>query len=97
MTLERFDDYFAGKAHLDSVTYRVAKDPNAANLALQNGEIQMRMVDTQDYNKLNDTGKFNMLTYPEGRLQYMVFNLNVPSMQKKEVRQAIAYALDKMN
>ncbi|SLK04127.1 MULTISPECIES: ABC transporter substrate-binding protein [unclassified Paenibacillus] len=95
VTLERFDDYFAGKAHLDSVTYRVAKDPNAANLALQNGEIQMRMVDTQDYNKLNDTGKFNMLTYPEGRLQYMVFNLNVPSMQKKEVRQAIAYALDK--
>ncbi|MDO7907750.1 ABC transporter substrate-binding protein [Paenibacillus sp. JX-17] len=95
VTLERFDDYFAGKAHLDSVTYRVAKDPNAANLALQNGEIQMRMVDTQDYNKLKDTGKFNLEIYPEGRLQYMVFNLNVPVMQKKEIRQAIAYALDK--
>ncbi|MDO3410400.1 ABC transporter substrate-binding protein [Saccharibacillus sp. CPCC 101409] len=95
VTLERFDDYFAGKAHLDSVTYRIAKDPNAANLALENGEIQMRMVDTQDYNRLEQTGKFNLEIYPEGRLQYMVFNLNVPSMQKKEVRQAIAYALDK--
>lgn len=95
VTLERFDDYFAGKAHLDSVTYRIAKDPNAANLALQNGEIQMRMVDTQDYKKLNDTGKFNMLVYPEGRLQYMVFNLNVPAMQDVRVRQAIAYALDR--
>lgn len=95
VTLERFDDYFAGKAHLDTVTYRVAKDTNAANLALQNGEIQMRMVDTQDYKKLSDTGKFNLLTYSEGRLQYMVFNLNTDVMQKKEVRQAIAYALDK--
>ncbi|WP_223068228.1 ABC transporter substrate-binding protein [Paenibacillus caui] len=95
VTLERFDDYFAAKPHLDSVTYRIAKDPNAANLALQNGEIQMRMVDTQDYKKLKDTGKFNLLVYPEGRLQYMVFNLNIPSMQNVKVRQAIAYALDK--
>ncbi|HEY2493992.1 MAG TPA: ABC transporter substrate-binding protein [Paenibacillus sp.] len=95
VTLERFDDYFAGKAHLDTVTYRVAKDTNAANLALQNGEIQMRMVDTQDYKKLNDTNKFNLLTYSEGRLQYMAFNLNTDAMKKKEVRQAIAYALDK--
>ncbi|OAB46196.1 ABC transporter substrate-binding protein [Paenibacillus glacialis] len=95
VTLERFDDYFAGKSHLDTVTYRVAKDTNAANLALQNGEIQMRMVDTQDYKKLNDTKKFNLLTYSEGRLQYMAFNLNTDAMKKKEVRQAIAYALDK--
>lgn len=95
VTLERFDPYFNGAAKLDSVTYRVAKDPNAANLALQNGEIQMRMVDTQDYNSLNNTGKFNMVTYLEGRLAYMVFNLNIPALQKKEVRQAIAYALNK--
>ncbi|OPA79962.1 peptide ABC transporter substrate-binding protein [Paenibacillus selenitireducens] len=95
VTLERNDKYFNGAPKLDSVTYRVAKDSNAANLALQNGEIQMRMVDTQDYNTLNNTGKFNMLTYLEGRLSYMVFNLNVDVMQKKEVRQAIAYALNK--
>jgi len=95
ITLERFDGYYAGKPNLDSVTYRIAKDPNAANLALQNGEIQMRMIDPQDYKKLNDTGKFNMLMYPEGRLSYMVFNQNIDIMKKKEVRQAIAYALNK--
>ncbi|MDU5141636.1 MAG: ABC transporter substrate-binding protein [Paenibacillus dendritiformis] len=95
VTLERFDDYFAGKAYLDSVTYRVAKDANAANLALQNGELQMRMIDSVDYAKLDNTGKFNLVTYPEGRLIYMVFNQNVDVMKKKEVRQAIAYALNK--
>ncbi|WP_018758943.1 ABC transporter substrate-binding protein [Paenibacillus terrigena] len=95
VTLERFDKYVGGAPKLDSVTYRVAKDPNAANLALQNGEIQMRMIDTQDVNTLKNTGNFNILTYLEGRLSYMVFNLNVDVMKKKEVRQAIAYALDK--
>lgn len=93
--LERFDNYVGGKPKLDTATYRIAKDPNASNLALQNGEIQMKMIDTQDYKRLNDTGKFEMVVYPEGRLQYMTFNLNNEAMQKKEVRQAIAYALDK--
>lgn len=95
VTLERFDNYFGGKARLDSVTYRIAKDPNAANLALQNGELNMRKIDPADYNKLNGTGKFNMVIYPEGRLNYMVFNFNTEALKKKEVRQAIGYALDK--
>jgi len=95
VTLERFDNYYDGKPKLDSVTYRIAKDPNASNLALQNGEIQMKMVDAADYKKLNDTGKYEMLIYPEGRLVYMVFNLNNEVVQKKEVRQAIAYAINK--
>ncbi|UHA71845.1 ABC transporter substrate-binding protein [Paenibacillus sp. 481] len=93
--LERFDNYFAGKAKLNTVTYRIAKDSNAANLALQNGELNMRMIDAIDYSKLNSTNKFNMVTYPEGRLLYMAFNLNADVMKKKEVRQAIAYALDR--
>ncbi|WP_442602720.1 ABC transporter substrate-binding protein [Paenibacillus sp. KN14-4R] len=95
VTLERFDNYFGGKGNLDTITYRVAKDANASNLALQNGEIQMKMIDTQDFKKLNDSGKFEMLTYPEGRLSYMVYNFNIDVLKKKEVRLAIAYALDK--
>ncbi|EJW15047.1 ABC transporter substrate-binding protein [Paenibacillus alvei] len=95
VTLDRYDNYFAGKGHLDQIIYRIAKDPNAANLALQNGELNMRKVDPADYNKLNASGKLNMVVYPEGRLNYLVFNMNVDAMQKKEVRQAISYAINK--
>src|SRR5690606_23223563 len=35
--LERFDDYFAGKAKLDTIVYRIVKDPNTANISLQKG------------------------------------------------------------
>ncbi|MCR8980148.1 ABC transporter substrate-binding protein [Brevibacillus laterosporus] len=95
VTLERFDNYFAGKSYLDTVTYRITKDTNAANLAMQNGEIQMKFIDPQDYNKMNDMQMFNLIKYNEGRLVYMAFNLNIDVLQKKEVRQAIAYAIDK--
>lgn len=93
--LTRFDDYWNGKAKLDSVTYRFAKDSNSANLALQNGEINLKMVDPQDVTRLQKTDKFNFVVYPEGRLAYMTFNQNVPAMQSKALRQAIAYAINK--
>ncbi|MBS4178522.1 ABC transporter substrate-binding protein [Lederbergia citrea] len=95
VVLERFDDYFAGKAKLDSIVYRVVKDPNTANIALQKGEINMRLIEPQDFKKLQDTDKFNMVTFPEGRLFYMAFNLKSEAVQKKELRQAVAHALNK--
>ena len=36
-----------------------------------------------------------MVTFPEGRLFYLSYNNNTDLMKKKEVRQAIAHALDK--
>lgn len=93
--VERNDKYFGDKAKLDSITYRVAKDSNAAILALQNGEINMMLVEPQDYNKVKDTGKSELLMFPSGGVTTMVFNTNIDVMKKKEVRQAIAHAIDK--
>ena len=94
-SLTRFDDYWNGKPKLDTVTYRFAKDSNSANLALQNGEINMKMIDPQDVNRLKSSGKFDFVIYPEGRLAYMTFNQNIDSMKNKALRQAIAYAINK--
>jgi len=95
LTLERFDNYFGGKPHLDSVTYRVAKDANAANLALQNGEINVKYLDPQDVATIQATNNFEILPYSEGRLAYLMFNANsdTGALAKKEVRQALSLAL----
>jgi peptide/nickel transport system substrate-binding protein len=97
LTLERFDSYFGGKPHLDTVTYRIAKDTNAANLALQNGEINIKYLDPQDVATIQSNGNFEILPYSEGRLGYMMFNQKSDTnlMNKKEVRQAISYALNR--
>ena len=95
VALDRFDDYVGGKAKLDSIVYRVVKDRNTANVSLQNGQINMKMIEPQDFKKLDSTGNFSMVTFPEGRLFYLSYNMNTDLMKKKEVRQAIAHALDK--
>ncbi|CAM3761412.1 ABC transporter substrate-binding protein [Cohnella lubricantis] len=97
VTLERFDNYFGGKPHLDSITYRIAKDANTTNLALQNGEINVAYVDPADVNTIESTGKFDIQAYSEGRLGYLLFNedSDTGALAKKEVRQAISYALNR--
>ncbi|MET3210303.1 UNVERIFIED_CONTAM: ABC-type transport system substrate-binding protein [Paenibacillus sp. PvR008] len=42
------------------------------------------------------TGKFDIFPYSEGRLAYLMFNENSDTKQlnKKEVRQALSYALN---
>ncbi|MFD2614538.1 ABC transporter substrate-binding protein [Paenibacillus gansuensis] len=97
VTLERFDNYVGGKPHLDSITYRIAKDTNAANLALQNGEINIKYVDPQDVATIQATNNFEILPYSEGRLSYVLFNQNsdTGALGKKEVRQALSYALNR--
>ncbi|MEC0172472.1 ABC transporter substrate-binding protein [Paenibacillus graminis] len=97
LTLERFDNYFGGKPHLDSVTYRIAKDTNAANLALQNGEINVQYLDPKDVSTIQATNNFEILPYAEGRLSYLMFNANsdTGALAKKEVRQALSLALSR--
>jgi len=97
LTVERFDNYFGGKPYLDSITYRIAKDTNTANLALQNGEINVKYVDPQDVATIEATNKFQILPYSEGRLAYLNFNQNSDTglMSKFEVRQAISHALNR--
>ncbi|WP_438348077.1 ABC transporter substrate-binding protein [Paenibacillus sp. FA6] len=97
LTVERFDNYFGGKPHLDSVTYRIAKDTNAANLALQSGEINIKYLDPQDVGTIQATNNFEILPYSEGRLSYMLFNANsdTGALAKPEVRQALSLALSR--
>lgn len=98
VTLERFDNYAGGsKAHLDSITYRIAKDTNAANLALQNGELNVNYLNPQDVATIEATGNFDIKPYAEGRLAYLLFNERSDrgALAKKEVRQAISYALNR--
>ncbi|MBC1458537.1 ABC transporter substrate-binding protein [Listeria newyorkensis] len=94
-SLEKFDDYFDGKPKLDKVTYRITKDQNAANLALQNGEINLKSIQPAERNKVEKASDVNIITYPENRLSYIAFNQNVAALKSKDLRQAISLTLDR--
>lgn len=93
--LVRFDDYFDGKANLDSIVFRVVADANAQNTALLNGELSAKYISTADLEKIESDGNFNVETFKEGLVSNMVFKLNNEALQDKNVRKAIAYAINK--
>ena len=93
VTLVKNEDYFGGKPHIDTVVYRIIADANSSTSAFLNGEISAKYVDPRDIDKFQD--KATIETYDEGMLVNAIMNFDSPALAKKEVRQAIAYALDK--
>lgn len=95
VTLVRNDNYFGGKPHLDSVVYRVIADANSANIALENNEVSAKYIQPKDADKFKKDSNFNVVTYNEGMLNNMVINENNPALKNTDLRQAIAYSINK--
>jgi peptide/nickel transport system substrate-binding protein len=95
LELVRNDDYWGEKAHLDSLIIQPIPD-NAARLqALQTGEIQgYDLVEPQDIPTLEDSG-LQVLDRPAFNVAYVGINQSKPPMDQLEVRQALAYGLNR--
>jgi len=98
--LERNDDYFMEPACLDRIVMRIIKDQSAASIGLENGEIHMApfMNTVRNIKRLEKADGINVTAdgYAAiGALDWLAFNTKKGPLANKEVRQAIAYAVDK--
>lgn len=92
---EKNDDYFLGAPKIANVIFRIIGDANTAQLALQNGEINALAVSPTDVSKLSSNSNISIKPYDEGRVAYMAFYMKSKNAQNKNLRQAIAYALNR--
>jgi len=95
VTLERFDDYYLGKPHLDSVVYRIIPDDNTSKIAFENGEVSAAYLAEDKFETFSSDDRFKTHSFDEGMLNYIILNEKNENLSKKEVRQAISYALNK--
>lgn len=93
--IERFDEYFDGKPYLDTITFKIIKDSNSANASLASGDINGRLISSEDYDTVKGSANININNYDSGRVNAMSMNQNVDVLKDAKVRQAIAYALNK--
>jgi len=96
LVLVRNDDYWGEKAKLDKVIIRPIAD-NAARLqALQNDEIQgYDLVEPQDVPTIEGDDNLKIIERPAFNVAYVTINQKQKPMDKLEVRQAVAYGLDR--
>lgn len=100
--LVRNPDYFKpGLPYLDELDFKIIPQSNTQVAALERGEIDyLSGVPGPDLARLQGSGQYTIAKSGAGSggsfcITTLIFNLEHPMMAKTEVRQAIAYAVDR--
>jgi len=98
-TLERVDDYplvEGGRPKAAKVVYRVFPDVNTEILGLKNGDVDViaNSLPPAQVKGLQGTSGITVEEIPGLGYAHMTYNMTRPDLAKKEVRQALAHAVD---
>lgn len=94
--LARFDDYFRGAPKLERLIRREFKDPSAALLALENGEIDLAYVTADEVARLRENPNLTVIAGPSQVDNFLSFNsVKTPIFGDPKFRQAVLYAIDR--
>lgn len=80
-------------SELDIVLYKNSKD--ALN-AFQTNDIDATFIESGDFSKYNGRTDVTLKKYPSNNYDFISINLSNPVLKDKPVRQALAYAIDKV-
>lgn len=95
--IERNDNYWGEKPHLQSVRFIVVPDTTTRALELRKGsaDIAINALTGDLIPVLERQPNLQVLTGPGTVLSYLAFNTRDPILKDRGVRQAIAYAIDR--
>jgi len=92
--LVRYDAYYGGKPKLARIIQKIVPEATQRELLLKSGEVDMIMVPpVKDLDSLKQDPNLQVLTFPNPRNVMLEMNTKVPPFDKKEVRQAVCYAV----
>jgi len=97
LELEAFDQWHLGAPKIKHVVVRVIPDATTRVLELRRGTVNFEVnnIPFENVNEFAKNPDFKVTKTPGSIWQYLQFNLHDPILAKKEVRQAIAYAIDR--
>ncbi|HET7616289.1 MAG TPA: peptide-binding protein, partial [Bacillales bacterium] len=96
--LKANEDYFKGRPHIDTVTYKIVPDANSLLAQFQAGQVDYIDVQAPDIataQTLVEQGKAKMKSQLELSYTYLGYNLRNPLFKDKKVRQALTMAIDR--
>jgi peptide/nickel transport system substrate-binding protein len=94
MVLVARDNYWAGKPNIERIVFRIIPDPSVRFQLLKRGEVDMvSLLDIKDYDALKSDPNIAVDTWTSNNWTYMGLNWNVPELQDRNVRKAIASAI----
>lgn len=96
LVLEKNEDYYMGAPAIDKITFRIISDVAAQEVALMNGEVNfMELSNAQAVSKYAADSNYNVVEYPEGRVNYLAVNKFCDTFQDPKVVEAVFAALNR--
>ena len=96
--LSAFDDYFEGRAKIDTISFHVVADPMTRFLMLKSAQLDIGSVEPMAYERqLHEDffEKFNIYEKISLSYTYLGFNLRLEKFQNPKVRRALSLAIDR--
>lgn len=89
-------DYFKGKPKIDKLIFVTIPENSSRMIALETGEIHIATgMSTVEIPSIEGNSSLYLISEPTSSTENMMINLKRDKFSKKEVRQAINYAIDK--
>ena len=97
VVLKRNDEYFGEKAKLERISFKVVREPSTAALAFDRGQLELLDVNEREItDRYTRDPKASLLVADVSTGLFLItFNMSKPPFDKKEVRHAFQYAIDK--
>lgn len=93
--LKANNDYFGGKPATENLIFRVITEGTNRTIALETKEVDISYdIEPMDAQFIKNGGELDLYEQPSLGINYLGFNTQKAPFDKKEVRQAIAYAID---
>jgi peptide/nickel transport system substrate-binding protein len=95
--IERNDDYWGPKAHVERVRFAVVPDTTTRALELRKGsaDVEINALTSDMVLALEKEPRLQVLHAPGTVLAYMAFNMRDPILKDVRVRRALAYAINR--
>jgi peptide/nickel transport system substrate-binding protein len=94
IVLERNDRYYGGRPRLARVIQKIVPEASQRLLLLKRGEVDVVMVPpVKELDSLKEDPNLRVLSHPNPRNVMLEMNTKIAPFDKKEVRQAVAYAV----
>lgn len=97
VTLEASEHWLHGVPKLKHLTVRVIPDATTLVLEMRRGTVNLEInqIPFENVDEFTNSPKHQVIKKPGSVWQYIAFNLKDPQLAKREVRQAVAHAIDR--
>ncbi|MDD3854685.1 peptide-binding protein [Sulfurimonas sp.] len=96
--LSAYDEYFEGRAKIDTISFHVIADPMTRFLMLKSSALDVGSIEPMQYERQLDDGffkKFNIYENISQSYTYLGFNLRLEKFKNPKVREALSLAIDR--